>query len=197
MSLFSIIEKSDNLIRLNIQRHSEARKEILIYLFVFLVALMGILIIGLSLYEIIYEKQTAYLLAMPIGIAFAFYSKTIFSIFNENSNTDVIFTFDKAEKKIWAQEFATESIEDPNLVGSFSEIASIHVIERSFADNEFLNLDHSFSVKFERNNGSLIQLYNSSVKQSATQVEKDSFTQELGRVREEVAIIKEFLSTNS
>lgn len=197
MSLFSIIEKTDNLIRLHIQRHSEARKKLSIYLFVFLVALMGILIIGLSLYEIICEKQTTYLLTIPIGIAFTFYSKNIFSSFNENSNTDVIFTFDKAEKKIWAQEFATKSIEDPNLVGSFSEIVSIHVIERSLADNEFLNLDNSFSVKFERNNGSLIQLYNSSVKRSATQVEKDSFTQELSRVREEVAIIKEFLSTNS
>lgn len=99
MSLFSIIEKTDNLIRLNIQRHSEARKKILIYLFVLLVALMGFLIIGSSLYEIIYEKKTACLLSMPIGIAFTFYSKTIFSSFNKNSNTDVVFTFDKNEKK--------------------------------------------------------------------------------------------------
>lgn len=195
MSLFSIIEKTDNLIRLNIQRHSEA-KTILIYLFVLLVALMGFLIIGSSLYEIIYEKKTAYLLSMPIGIAFTFYSKTIFSSFNKNSNTDVVFTFDKIEKKIWVQELASKYIEDPSLVGSFSEIVSIHVIEQSLADNEFLNLDNSFSVKFERNNGSLIRLYNSSINKSATQVEKDSFIQELRRVREEVAIIQEFLSIN-
>lgn len=91
---------------------------------------------------------------------------------------------------------ASKSIEDPSLVGSFSEIVSIHVIEGSLSDNDFLNLDNSFSVKFERNNGSLIQLYNSSVNKSATQVEKESYINEFNRVREEVAIIQSFLSAS-
>ena len=195
MSLFSIIEKTDNLIRLNVKRHSEARKKILIYLFIFLVSLMGILIISLSLHKIIYEKKTAYLFSIPIGIAFVLYSKTIFSAVN-NSTTDVVFTFDKTEKKIWVEELTSKSIEDRNLVGSFSEITSIHVCENIHTHNDYFNLDNSFSVKFKRDNGSLINLYNAVVKKSSTQLEKDSFIQDFQRVREEVSLIQEFLSAS-